>query len=174
MPSEEASRAGLSGKVQVKCIVGTDGKAHDIRVVRPLGLGLDEKALEAVSQWEFQPGTMAGQPVSIYATVDVTFVRLDTWHLARVDFDLPPGASRPMVEKTRHPHASSDAAPATATVAFDVDEKGEPVNLKVEKTSDEGWAREVAAAVREWKFRPAQKDGGPLSVPCRMEFVRGE
>lgn len=133
MPSEEASRAGLSGKVQVKCIVGTDGKAHDIRVVRPLGLGLDEKALEAVSQWEFQPGTMAGQPVSIYATVDVTFVRLDTWHLARVDFDLPPGASRPMVEKTRHPHASSDAAPATATVAFDVDEKGEPVNLKVEK-----------------------------------------
>lgn len=90
------------------------------------------------------------------------------------DLDLPPGASRPMVARTSSPRAFRESPPVTATVALDVDEKGEPVNLKVEKTSDEGWAREVAAAVREWKFRPAQKDGGPLSVPCRMEFVRGE
>lgn len=174
LPSEEARRAGLTGNVQVKCIVGTDGKAHDIHVQRALGLGLDEKAVEAVSEWQFQPGTKAGQPVSIYATVDVTFHRLGTWHLARVDFDLPPGALRPTVEKTRSPRASKDSAPASATFTFDVTEKGESVNLKVERASDVGWAGEVAAALREWKFRPAQKDGDPLSVPCTMEFVRGE
>ena len=53
--------------------VGTDGLAYNIHVIRPLGEGLDEKAIEAVSQWRFQPGMKNGQPVAVQATIEVNF-----------------------------------------------------------------------------------------------------
>jgi TonB family protein len=53
--------------------VGPDGDAHDIKVIRSLGLGLDEKAIEAVSQWKFKPGMKDGEPVNVAVTVEVTF-----------------------------------------------------------------------------------------------------
>jgi periplasmic protein TonB len=43
------------------------------RVVRGLGLGLDENAIEAVSQWQFKPGTRDGQPVKVAATIEVNY-----------------------------------------------------------------------------------------------------
>jgi TonB family protein len=55
-------------------------------------------------------------------------------------------------------------------MAFVIDEQGVPVNVRVEKASDENWARDVTAALREWKFTPAHKDDLPISVPCTMDF----
>ncbi len=48
-------------------------RRRDIRVVRSLGLGLDEKAIEAVTKWKFRPGYRNGQPVSVLATIEVNF-----------------------------------------------------------------------------------------------------
>jgi len=42
-------------------------------VVRGLGLGLDEEALKAISQWKFQPAAKDGQPVAVQATIEVNF-----------------------------------------------------------------------------------------------------
>jgi protein TonB len=50
-----------------------DGKASDIKVVRSLGLGLDEKAIEAVEKWKFKPGMKNGVPVAVMATIEVNF-----------------------------------------------------------------------------------------------------
>ena len=49
------------------------GKASNIRVVRSLGLGLDEKAIEAVKKWKFKPGYKDGKPVTVAATIEVNF-----------------------------------------------------------------------------------------------------
>ena len=54
-------------------IVGTDGRAHDIRVSRSLGLGLDEKAIESVKTWKFEPGKKDGVPVAVQISVEVAF-----------------------------------------------------------------------------------------------------
>lgn len=54
--SEAARLAGLEGTVLLKAVIALDGTATDIRVVRSLGLGLDEKAIEAVRKWRFTPG----------------------------------------------------------------------------------------------------------------------
>ena len=54
-------------------VVDTDGKAKDIRVVRSLGMGLDEKAIEAVDKWRFKPGYKDGKPVPVKANVEVNF-----------------------------------------------------------------------------------------------------
>ena len=177
--AEEARKAKLQGTVELKVVVGADGKTRDIQVAKSLGLGLDEKAIDAVTAWVFQPATKAGQPVNVYSSISVRFHLLDKasnppgWHLDRATFQTPEGATRPVLEKIHAPQIKRDVADATATVRFEVNEKGTATNFRVEKASDEGWARDVTEALREWKFAPARKDGAPLPVPGTMDFVRG-
>jgi len=71
--SEEARKAKFQGTVMLAIVVDTDGKAKDIRVVRSLGMGLDEKAIEAVAKWRFKPGYKDGKPVPVKANVEVNF-----------------------------------------------------------------------------------------------------
>jgi periplasmic protein TonB len=71
--SEEARKAKLQGVVMLYGEVGTDGRLRNIRVTRTLGLGLDEKAIEAVKQWRFRPGTRDGKPVVAPAAIEVKF-----------------------------------------------------------------------------------------------------
>ena len=54
-------------------VVDENGKPTDIKVIRPLGLGLDEQAIEAVSKWTFKPGMRNGMPVKVQAQIEVTF-----------------------------------------------------------------------------------------------------
>jgi periplasmic protein TonB len=71
--SDEARKAHFQGVVVVAAQIGTDGLAHEVHVVRPLGLGLDEKAIEAVARWKFRPAIADGRPVAWPATIEVTF-----------------------------------------------------------------------------------------------------
>ncbi len=71
--SEEARKAKFSGTVVLYIEVDPTGKATNIRVQRSLGLGLDEKAIEAVKKWRFSPGKKNGQPVTVAATIEVNF-----------------------------------------------------------------------------------------------------
>lgn len=71
--SQEARAAAFWGTSILSVVIGTDGMAHDIQVVQPLGMGLDAKAVQAVSQWQFQPGEKDGQPVPVIATIEVNF-----------------------------------------------------------------------------------------------------
>jgi TonB family protein len=71
--SDEARKARYQGVVVIAAEIGTDGRPHDLRVVRPLGLGLDEKAVEAVARWKFRPAIADGAPVPWPATIEVTF-----------------------------------------------------------------------------------------------------
>src|SRR5271165_4543566 len=71
--SEEARKAKYQGTVVLWLIVGPDGKPRDIRVSRPLGMGLDQKAIEAVNRWRFEPAMKDGRPVAVQITVEVNF-----------------------------------------------------------------------------------------------------
>jgi len=71
--TEPAREAKLQGMCVLKLIVGADGKPRDIHVIRPLGMGLDEKAIAAVSQWTFAPATKDGTPVPVQISVQVIF-----------------------------------------------------------------------------------------------------
>jgi len=71
--SEEARKAKFQGTCVLWLVVGPDGRARDIRVTRSLGLGLDEKAIEAVKQWKFEPAMKDGKPVAVEINVEVSF-----------------------------------------------------------------------------------------------------
>lgn len=71
--SDEARAARYQGTVVLEVIVRADGTADVTRVVRALGLGLDEAATQAVKQWRFRPGTRNGQPVDVLLNIEVSF-----------------------------------------------------------------------------------------------------
>ncbi len=71
--SEEARKAKYQGTVVLWVVVGPDGRPHEIRVQRALGMGLDEKAIEAVRQWKFEPARKDGQAVAVQINVEVNF-----------------------------------------------------------------------------------------------------
>jgi TonB family protein len=71
--SEEARKARFNGVVLLTLVIGSDGLPHDIKVVAPLGDGLDEKAVDAVKKWKFEPGTKDGKPVAVPVMIEVEF-----------------------------------------------------------------------------------------------------
>ncbi len=71
--SEEARKAKYQGAVLLYIEVDATGKVINPRVIKSLGLGLDEKAIEAVKKWKFKPGMLNGKPVTVSAQVEVNF-----------------------------------------------------------------------------------------------------
>jgi TonB family protein len=71
--SEEARKAKHQGTVVLYIVVDEKGMPQNLRVIRPIGLGLDEKAIEAVQKWRFKPGLKDGRPVAVAATIEVNF-----------------------------------------------------------------------------------------------------
>jgi periplasmic protein TonB len=71
--SEEARKAKFQGTVILFVVVDEKGNPRELKVIRPLGLGLDQKAIEAVEKWKFRPGMKDGKPVAVQATIEVNF-----------------------------------------------------------------------------------------------------
>jgi TonB family protein len=71
--SEEARKAKYQGVVVLSAIVRKDGSIEILKVVRSLGLGLDENAIQALKQWKFRPGQRNGVPVDVALNIEVNF-----------------------------------------------------------------------------------------------------
>jgi periplasmic protein TonB len=71
----EAMRARIEGAVVVSAIVQADGTVRDVQVLRSLDpvFGLDQAAINAARQWLFRPGLMAGLPVPVAITIELSF-----------------------------------------------------------------------------------------------------
>lgn len=174
--TDEARMARLEGSVLVTAVVDVDSTLRDIHVTRPIGLGLDERALAAVKEWKFAPAVQGDHPVEAVARVEVNFRMLiprGEWHLARIDFAAPPGATRPIIVSAPFPERPASAEPASATVSFDVTEQGMPSSVHVEKSSDEKAAQEAEQLIGAWRFHPAEKNGQPVAAHCTLELLTG-
>jgi TonB family protein len=81
--SEEARKAKYQGTVVLWLIVDQNGHPQQVKVARSLGMGLDEKAIEAVRKWTFEPAQKDGKPVAVQINVEVNFRRA-SGHALRV------------------------------------------------------------------------------------------
>jgi protein TonB len=71
--SDEARRANIEGEVELEIVVRRDGTVGEVKVMRGLRGGLNERAVQAVRQWRFAPGRMKGVPVDVVVQVGVEF-----------------------------------------------------------------------------------------------------
>jgi len=191
--TDEARLAGLEGRVQINGAIDEDGTPRDVTVAKPpLGLGLDEKVLEAAKQWRFAPDTR--KPLLVNIPVDFLLPdKQSRWHLTRVAFDTPEGASRPVFLSVKYPLGSGlaldagsspiiDEARIVAAVgrqawtvlSFDVDENGIPRNFEAPDASVDLWKNQAVALVSQWRFTPGMKDGKAISIRCTLDLAWGQ
>ncbi|HLS58114.1 MAG TPA: energy transducer TonB [Paracoccaceae bacterium] len=71
--TDAARRRGIEGEVLMEIVVRRDGSVGDVRIIRGLGHGLDERAVTAVRQWRFEPATRHGVPVDVLVEVTMEF-----------------------------------------------------------------------------------------------------
>jgi TonB family protein len=188
--SDEALLAGLEGTVLIAGVVTQDGSTRNLRVARALGLGLDEKAIEAVREWRFVQVTDQDSPVDVSSSWEVDFrlpSRPSGWHLIRADFHPPDGASRPTFSVVNYPPGAGIGPEAreeawvlssigrfgAAKVSFDIDEHGNPGSFHIDRSSEELWGAEAIRLISGWRFRPGAKNGIPVSVRCTVEVAWG-
>jgi TonB family protein len=71
--SEEARRNRFQGSIELGVVVETDGMPRTVWIVRALGEGLDERAIESVRRWRFEPATRNGKAVPVLISIHITF-----------------------------------------------------------------------------------------------------
>jgi periplasmic protein TonB len=71
--SDQARRANLEGEVELEIVIRRDGTVGDVKILRGLGMGLNEQAIQAVRQWRFAPARLKGTPVDVIVEVSVEF-----------------------------------------------------------------------------------------------------
>jgi TonB family protein len=182
--TEEARIAELEGTVVLSGTIDPGGSAQNLEVLEPLGLGLDENAIEAVKQWRFKPK----QDETAQIAVDFRLLKQSRWHLIQAQFGPPAGTSRPVFVSALYPIGAGIGPQAmeegsvlaaigrlaTAKVTFDVDEHGLPVHLQVLDSSEPVWGTEAMSVVDQWRFTPGMKNGIAVAVPCTLELVWGQ
>jgi len=188
--TEEARVAELEGTVVLKGSIDEEGFARNLEVAESIGLGLDEKAIEAVKQWHFRPVVNQSQ-ASVTTQIPVDFRRStkqSRWHLIQVQFNTPPGTARPVFVSAPYPIGAGLGPEAieegrlvvamgrlaTVKLTFEVDEHGLPAHFQMPNASEEVWGSEATALVGQWRFTPGMKNGIAVSVTCAVELVWGE
>lgn len=174
--SDEARAARLQGSVLVSAVIGEDGRPRALRVVKPLGLGLDEKALAAAANWDFLPALKTGQPVAVECTFDIGFhLQADPgdWSVASLAFSGPQGARTPVLLTAQYRPIAGIPERAEFRLSFDVDADGHPINIHVDNSSDPKDDDEVIALIREWRFQAALASGSAIQSHAEIDLTRG-
>jgi TonB family protein len=172
-----ARKLVVEGLVDLYAVIAPDGSPRNLRVLRSIGFGLDEKAIEAVAHWKFKPGYKDGNPVSVAATVQVNFRLLDgprvvRWHTVGMAFARDNGATPPEVEDGIIPKSDKNNGHDSAVFEFTVTSTGAAIDIHAIQGSSVG-VEELAHSLAQWKFRPAFKAGVPVAATARVRFLKG-
>jgi TonB family protein len=84
--SDEARAFRFEGRTLLEVVIDTSGMPTAIRVLSPIGLGLEQKAIECVQKWRFKPGSKNGSPVAVTVSIEVNF-RFDRSEVSPAQFD---------------------------------------------------------------------------------------
>ncbi len=71
--SKQAKHFNVQGSVVLDVVVDKDGRIRQPKIIRPVGLGLDEKAVLGIQNWKFKPATLNGQPVPVEMAIEISF-----------------------------------------------------------------------------------------------------
>ena len=165
----------IEGLVTIEGAFDVKGCMKVVRVVKTIGFGLDENALDALRSWRFSPAKRNGEFVDAIAEIDIDF-SLATAPRAEYD-DIQntstPGISAPAVIKRIEPQYTAEArqARAAGTVILQVviQTNGTADILKVVKPLPSGLTESALEAIRQWRFRPAVRQGKEIPIAINIE-----
>ena len=174
--SSEARAAKLDGTLTVYVDIETSGRPSNVQVIQGLGMGLDEKAIEAVKQWEFQPAMLAGMPVKSAQGVELSFrvgaeneprVRHTSYTVNRKE-RRDTVLTKPVLSKYRRPDTSvcADLNGSPIAVSFQIDEKGVPNAIQIDSPN----AKLFSDAIQEWRFESARSNGNTTTSTATFTF----
>ena len=181
----EARAAGLQGTVWLYLEVGADGKPVDVQITHGLGLGLDEKAVQAAQEWVYQPATREGQPIkALGQSASVTFrlegggpwrVRQTAYALERDRDPVAPddlvAVTPPVPVRLSMPNSASCPADATyAAVQFRVAADGTAQDFG---PSPDAGTKAATQALKGWSFTPGKTRRGAHAYTALVEFECG-
>ena len=167
------------GVVRLECVVKADGTVGDVRVIDSLAPELDAAAVKALKQWTFSPGTKDGTPVPVMVEVEISFaLREGKPRLGSPEvYTIGDGVTSPTLVKRVGPTYTAEAKQAgiqgNVTMDCVVLPDGTVGDVRVTKKLDPGLDEEAIKTLRQWRFRPAQKDGKsvPVQVFVEMSFT---
>ena len=170
--SEEARVAKWQGAVLLQVVIDPSGVPQNIQVVRPLGLGLDQKAIEAVQKWRFKPGVKDGQPVPVAANIEVNFRLLQSPEpVAAVGGSRPVMVGGKVMESRlirRVPPEYPDLARRArieGTVELNVVIGADGTVQSIQPVSGPAMLLQAANdAVAQWVYQPMMVNGQPTTV----------
>jgi TonB family protein len=180
--SEEARRQRCGGTLVLWLIVGPDGKPYGTKVARPLGLGLDEKAIETVNKWRFEPAVKDGKPVAVQINVEVSF-RLKEMNHAEADvLGDTMGANfslyRAAVLRDVHTHwcklipEEARLKKGEVTVQFDVLKDGQRTDMQITSGSGDAVLDQAAlSGITASTLRALPPEFKGNSIGLRMRFL---
>jgi TonB family protein len=170
-------------------VVGVDGNASSVHVANPNGSPFDDFAVEAVKQSQFQPGMLNGKPVPVLIQVRVPF-----FHLAAAvprimlrsaqtvnrpqgwqndALQMRNGVMPPRPINFANPEYSDEARrkkiQGVVLVSALVNEEGNPIDFRVEKSLGYGLDEKAVECVSQYRFAPAMRDGQPVAARVTIE-----
>jgi TonB family protein len=176
--SETARKMRAEGVVVLQMVVQQDGTPRNLRVMRSLNYGLDQKAIEAVQKWRFNPGMKDGNAVAVAATVEVNFRLLkggplDFWYSGPMAFALETGVTMPLVGNGTMPKGVREISDESVVFEFTVDSSGSVKDIRSVHGSQSS-SDLLSPYLAGWKFQPAVKDGQSVEATGRVRFVKGQ
>jgi TonB family protein len=180
----EARSAGFSGNVALYVEIDSQGKPTLVDVIQPAGLGLDEKAVAAVRQWQFPPPVSGGKPAAkMGLALDVPF-RQDgaAWSVPRAVYGWPKqpdvrGKSvlvKPVLAAYTSPDpAVCQGASGTVAVGFAIGKDGTPGEVKTLRGAHGEAADAAVRAVQAWRYRPGTRNRKAVSALAEVELACG-
>jgi TonB family protein len=171
--SDEGRTRAVEGTVLVAVRVGVDGRLSNLHVVKGLGFGLDENALLAVREWKFRPALQNGKPLATTTEVNVEFSLRNAELNESIANDMAtrvgPGIVPPRiihrVDPVRQPNRTG-----TAILDTVIQEDGTPKIVRVVRSLSWELDERAIAALKQWRFSPAVKDGVPVKVRMNVEM----
>jgi TonB family protein len=154
--SEQARDAKFSGSVLVALIIDANGLPQNVHVVRGIGMGLDEKAIEAVKRYTFHPARLNGRPVPVVMNIEVNF---QIFNHPKIIHSFPAELTDEARRQNFH---------GSVLVALTVDENGTPRNVHVIHPVGMGLDENAVKAAQLYQFEPTISNGIAVSVPTEF------
>ena len=166
--TEDARIHGIEGTVTIEAFIGEDGKIKSTILLKGLGFGLDEVALTSVQSWTLSPATRNGLPVSVGAQLDVAF-SLRSANAVRIGAGMVPPKVQQRVEPQYTDAARSVGLSGTVVLQAVVRSDGTVDVLRVVRGLPLGLTDSAIQAIKQWQFRPGQKDGQNADIALSIE-----